>query len=83
MSPEEEVKTYWRVYAAMQELLRVTDSDVSKNSDLSALIHSVCRVARLYRIHGADAILQAKLRLPVDKPHLNVVIPFPKKPEGV
>ena len=54
----EEEKTYWRVHAALQELLRVTDEDVDKNPHLKQLLHAVANVARMYRTHGAEAILQ-------------------------
>jgi len=51
-------KSYWRVYTAVQELLRVTDEDVERNVELKKLLHAVANVARLYRVHGADAIYE-------------------------
>lgn len=49
-------KSYWRVYAALQELLRVTDEDIDANPDLRQLVHSFCQVVRLYRTRGPESI---------------------------
>ena len=50
-------KTFWRIYASLQELLRVTDEDISKNPDLKQLLTSVSNVGLLYRKNSADSIL--------------------------
>ena len=74
-SMTDDEKSYWRIYAAIQELIRVTDEDVDKNPELRKLIHAVANVARLYRTHGADEILNEQhtqklesMGIPVIKP---------------
>lgn len=71
----EDEKSYWRIHAALQEILRVTDEDVEKNPLLKQLLHSVTFVARQYRVHGAEAVRQdtrdrtlTEMGIPVIKP---------------
>ena len=52
----EEEKSYWRIYASLQELLRVTDEDVANNPDLRQLIEAFTNVARVYRAQGPETV---------------------------
>ena len=74
----DEEKSYWRVYAAIQELLRVSDEDIEKNPELRKLIHAVSNVARLYRTHGPDAIRDEQHFKKLEQHGIPVIKPKPR-----
>lgn len=78
----EDEKSYWRVYAALQELLRVTDEDVEKNPELRQLIEAFASVARLYRIQGPDTLRLERHYKNLEDMGVSVIRPkrTPKKP---
>lgn len=68
-------KSYWRIYAALQEIMRVSDEDIERDPELKQLIHAVSNVAIIYRMHGASSVLidrkmkrLEELGIPVIKP---------------
>jgi hypothetical protein len=56
-------KKYWKIRAALEELLHVTDADVEKNPDLRDWLHCSAQLALKFQTEGADAVFdQSKSR---------------------
>ena len=55
MKPEE--AKFWRLKAAMQELLNVTDEDVCSNPDLERFLTVTANIALIYKEKGATFVL--------------------------
>lgn len=72
-------KEFWRISAAIQEILRVTDQDIQQNPDLEKLIYQVANVAILYRDQGADTVLQERRARELKKLGIPIIRPKGKK----
>jgi hypothetical protein len=75
----ENEKLFWRVYASLQELFRVSDEDIEKNSDLKDLLLVVTKVVCLYRRHGADKIYSDHRLRKLEAMGIKVLKPKAKK----
>lgn len=53
---------YWRLRAAFQELLNVTDEDVSQDRELQKFLELTANIALLYREKGAGFVLEMNRR---------------------
>lgn len=53
---------YWRLRAAFQELLNVTDEDVSQDRELQKFLELTANIALLYREKGAGFVLETNRR---------------------
>lgn len=74
----EDERSYWRVYAALQELLRVTDEDVDKSPELKQLLVAFANVARIYRTQGSETLRIERHQRTLEEMGIPVI--RPKKP---
>jgi len=53
-----EQKKYWKLRAALEELLRVEEEDVAVNPLLEEFLDIFARVALSYQVHGAKSMFE-------------------------
>lgn len=75
----ENEKSFWRIVAALQELLRVSDEDIESNPHLKKLLYQVANVAIMYREHGPEKVLQDSRAKELEKMGIPTIKPKPRK----
>lgn len=82
-------KQYWRLVAAFQELIGVSDEDIALDKDLKEYIDQIARVALNFRLHGAEGMrkikreqILANMGIRILRPRQGAVPPEEPPPSG-